>query len=103
MAFESRDPFLIRQVNLTWLVFLDIAWFHGGTSLSLWNDNSLTAIRCLSRNVKTQLWQIGTALHIGSILGFQWKKMVKMSLMEVQKFGMSHLKLLFECNEVSFS
>ena len=29
--------------------------------------------------------------------------MVKMSLMEVQKFGMSHLKLLFEFNEVSFS
>ncbi|KAG8479032.1 hypothetical protein CXB51_029874 [Gossypium anomalum] len=57
MAFETRDPFLIRQS--------------------------------------------GTVLHIENILGFQWKMMSKMPLMEVQKFGMNHLRLPSKLNRCS--
>lgn len=57
---------------------------------------------CVSRNERIQLWQSGIALHIGSISGFQWKKMLKMPQMEVLMYGMSPLKLHSKIPEASF-
>lgn len=94
--FSSVRYFQLVCLASAWLCIAN--WMS--TVLYIWNETGICGV---SRNEKIQLWQNGTALHIESTFGFQWKKMVKMSLMEVQKFGMSHLKLLFEFNEVSFS
>lgn len=57
MAFESRDPFLIRQVNFTGLLSHCMAtcWELNGAGFSLWDKNNLINISAVNRNVKIQL------------------------------------------------
>lgn len=47
----------------------------------------------MSRRGRILPWLSGIDLPTENILGCQWKKMSKMHPMEVQKFGMNHLRL----------
>lgn len=91
MAFETRDPFLIRQVKFVQLGIFILS----STMLGPWSFSPFT-FQILNRSARTQIWQSGTALPTENILDFQWRKMPRMPLMEVRMFGMNHLRLLFE-------
>jgi len=95
MAFETRDPFLIRQVLLhVWYSTLLFSW-HNGPLITFQMSNE-------NRSARTRHWQTGTVLHIESIFGYQWKKMLKMHPMEVLRFGMTrHWRLPSEFKEVA--
>lgn len=89
MAFETRDPFLIRQVTL------DINTFS--TSYVLIEMKSLFYYDILlHRSGQILHGPSGIVLLIENTLGYPWKKTSKMLLMEVLKHGMTHSRFLFE-------
>lgn len=103
MVFETHDPFLIRQVRTASetcydLKLLDSVWCIEVACIAIMGDSFICWYKCVQERENPTLTEWDRFAHREYIrLSLEELiKMLKMLLMEVQKFGMNHLRLLFE-------